>query len=426
MKKGMRLFGLSLAIVLSTGSLLAQGQHGWNGPNRDGIFPETGLLKEWPAEGPKMLWETMEIGQGYSSPVIVGDRLYITGMNEDKTKEVFYAFTLDGKLVYKVDYGNPWTDTYPETRTTPTIDGGKAYVISGSGEIVCLNAADGKEVWRVDGGQKFQRMTGKWGTSECPLVYGNKIIYSPGGNKTTIVALNKDNGETIWESEPLGEHSTYVSPLLVTNNGTSKIIGMTGKSVYGVNPDNGKIDWTFKEWGRTPEDLAKGFESIATNTPLYKDGRVFICNGYDMGSFLLQLNGDGTQANLVWRNNDLDTHHGGFVLVDGVIYGSNWISNSQGRWCAVDWETGKTLYDTAWPGGASKGSIVAADGMLYMYDERRGMVALARPNPEKLDIVSQFRVDKGTGPHWAHPVIHDGVLYIRHGEMLRAYDIKRS
>ena len=420
MGKVMRYLGLALLLV--SGSVGAQSPYGWRGPERNGVYSEeTGLLKEWPKEGPKMLWETLEIGKGYSSPVIVGDRLYVTGMNEDETREVFYAFSLDGKMLYKTDYGKPWTDTYPETRTTPTIEDGKAYVISGSGEIVCLNTADGKEVWRVDGGTKFERVTGKWGTSECPLVFDGKLIYSPGGNKTTIVALDAQTGETIWESDPLGEHGSYVSPQLVMNNGIFKIIGMTGRSVYGVNPETGKIDWTFKEFSRKPEDLKSGEEFIGTNTPIYDNGSFFA--GDDVGAFKLRLNVDGTKADLAWRNNDFGTFHGGAVLVDGVIYGANW-NDSPGDWLAVDWKTGETKYAAAWPGGGGKGSIISADGMLYMYDERRGMVALARPNPEKLDIVSQFRINKGSGPHWAHPVINNGVLYIRHGEMLRAYQVK--
>jgi len=139
---------------------------------------------------------------------------------------------------------------------------------------------------------------------------------------------------------------------------------------------------------------------------------------------MLRLNVDATKADLVWRNDDLDTHHGGFVLVDGVIYGSNWINNGSGNWVAVDWNTGETKFDTPWPGGKGKGSIIAADDMLYCYDERRGTVGLIRPNPEKFDVVSEFRITKGVGPHWAHPVIHEGVLYIRHGNALMAFKIK--
>ena len=157
----MRLGGLSVAMAcLASVSMTAQSPYGWRGPERDGVYFENGLLKEWPSEGPELLWETMELGKGYSSPVIVDGRLYITGMDEEGTREIFFAYSLDGKKLYQTAYGVPWTDTYPETRTTPTIENGKAYVISGSGEIVCLDTADGKIVWKVDGGKKFERMTG--------------------------------------------------------------------------------------------------------------------------------------------------------------------------------------------------------------------------------------------------------------------------
>ena len=146
----MRLYGLGIAFAcFAWVGATAQTPYGWRGPERSGTYPETGLLKEWPAGGPKLLWETMDAGKGYSSPVIVGDRLYLTGMNEDETQEIFSAYTLDGKKVYEVAYSAPWGDTYPETRTTPAIDGDKAYVISGSGEIVCLDIKDGKIVENV-------------------------------------------------------------------------------------------------------------------------------------------------------------------------------------------------------------------------------------------------------------------------------------
>lgn len=438
--------GIFLACLLGL-EATAQGQHGWRGPDRNGIYPETGLLKSWPAEGPALAWETLDAGKGYSSPVIVGDRLFLTGMNEDETKEVFSAYSLDGKRIYQIEYSKPWDKTYPETRTTPTIVDGKAYMVSGSGEIVCINTADGEIVWKVDGGTVFERVTGPWGTSECPLVFDNKVIFTPSGDKTTMVALNAQTGETVWKSEPLGETGAYVSPLLITYKGKRQIIGSTGSSVIGVNPETGKIEWKFSDWGRperpAPPRPAPGGEqsgrpqgppkeegpqrppsSIAPNTPLYKDGRIFYCQGYDVGSFLLQLADDLQSVTLVWRNNDLDTHHGGQVLINGIIYGSNWINNNQGNWVAVDWNTGETKWENPWSGGMSKGSVIAADGMMYCYDERRGGFALVQPNAEKFDIVSQFRVTKGDGPHWAHPVINNGVLYVRHGAALMAYNIK--
>ena len=175
--------------------------YGWRGPERNGIYPETGLLKQWPQAGPEKLWEVLDAGKGYSSPVVVGDKLYVTGMNEDQTKETFSAYTLDGKQIYTVAYGTPWDQTYPETRTTPAITDGKAYVISGSGEIVCLSTADGKELWRVDGGKVYSRKTGNWGTSECPLVFDNKVIFTPAGDVTTMVALDKNTGKEIWRTK---------------------------------------------------------------------------------------------------------------------------------------------------------------------------------------------------------------------------------
>ncbi|MCD8260697.1 MAG: PQQ-binding-like beta-propeller repeat protein [Bacteroides sp.] len=392
------------------------------GPDRNWSYPETGLLKEWPVGGPALLWETLDAGKGYSSPVLVNDRLYITGMNEEENREVFSAYTLDGRKIYGVEYGRHWKDSYPETRTTPSIEGDKAYVISGAGEIVCIHIEKGDILWKVDGETAFGKQTGTWGTSECPLVFDHRVIYTAGGEQTTMVALNAGTGETLWKSPSLEDKTAYVSPLLISYQGRKQIVGSTGMRVTGVDQETGEIEWTFDDWGQNA--IANGREKIAVNTPLYADGKIFVCNGYDMNSFQLQLREDLKGVDLVWRNDDLDTHIGGFVLVDGTVYGSNWITNTNGNWVAVDWNTGKTRYEMGWKGGKSKGSIITADGMLYCYDERRGTVGLVKPNPEEFEVVSEFRITKGEGPHWAHPVIHNGILYIRHGNALMAYNIQ--
>ncbi|MDR0894353.1 MAG: PQQ-binding-like beta-propeller repeat protein [Prevotellaceae bacterium] len=415
---------LLAALTIVGGSamtLSAQTQHGWRGPLRDGIYPDKGLLKVWPEAGPQLLWETVEIGKGYSSPTIVGNRLYITGMNEDETQETFSAFTTDGKLLYTVAYGTPWKESYPETRTTPTIVGDKAYVTTGNGTVVCLNTADGSTVWKVDGVAVFGRKTGRWGISEGPLVFDNKVIFCPGGDMTTVVALDAATGKTVWKSPTRHEPTNYTSPLLINHNGKKQIVTITGKAVIGVNVDTGAIEWAFDNWGRPTEGQMS--EKISPNTPIYHNGCIFFSEGYDMGSHLLQLNNDGTAVTAKWSNPDLDTHVGGYVLVDGVFYGSGWKGNNAGNWMAVDEKTGKSLYDTAWT-GKSKGAIIYADGMLYLYEERRGTVALVRATPEKLDVISEFRITKGEGPHWAHPVIDNGVLYVRHGSFMGAYKIK--
>ena len=419
-----KIFLVGALVITSMTSLSLQAQNnfqGFRGPNRDGIYPaEKGLMKQWPAEGPQMLWEDLTIGKGYSSPVIVGDRLFITGMTEDEKQETFMAFSLDGKKLYTTVYGKAFNQSYPETRTTPTIDNGKAYVISGMGDVACINVADGKIIWRIDGGNTYSTKTGNWGTAECPLVFDNKVIYSPGGSQTTVVALDKETGKEIWKSNSLNDARNYVQPTLITYKGKKQIVGGTCNYYYGVNVDNGEIEWTFKDW--YPQS---SWENIAPNGPVFDEasGVLVFAQGYGINATALKLADDMKSVTRAWKNNDLSTHHGGYVLLNGIIYGSNWINNNNGNWVGVDVKTGNTIFNTAWKGGKGKGSTVAADGMLYIYDERRGFVGLQQPGNE-FNVVSEFRITKGEGPYWAHLVINNGVLYVRHGSALQAYKIK--
>ena len=392
----------------------------FRGPNRDGIYSaESGLLKQWPTNGPQLLWENSDLVQGYSSPAVISGTAYITGMNEDKNQEVFFAIDRNGKTLYKTPYGKPWKATYPETRTTPTIVDGKAYVISGMGEVVCINIADGSIVWTVDGGTKYGTATGNWGTAECPLVVDNKVIYSPGGKQTTIVALDKETGAEVWKSRSLGDNRNYVQPTLISWNGKRQIVGGTNNYYYGADPETGEIQWSSKDWFSVPDD-----ENIAPNGAVFKDGILVFSQGYGINTTAFKLADNMKSVSVAWKNNDLSTHHGGYVLIDGVVYGSNWVNNNSGNWVAVDLMTGKTLFNEAWSGGKGKGSTVYADGMLYTYDERRGFVGLVRPTKDKFDVVSEFRITKGSGPYWSHIVISNGIMYVRHGEYLAAYLVK--
>ena len=424
MKK--KFFTVLLGAALCTGAFAQVTPYGWRGPEHNGNYPDKGLLSQWPEAGPELVFETEDAGKGYSTPLVVGDKVYITGLNEDGTQEVFQCYTLDGKKQYAVEYGNPWKQSYPETRTTPAIMDGKAYVISGMAEIVCINIADGKILWKVDGGTNYERQTGMWGTAECPLVYDDKVIYTPCGQQTTMVALNRNTGEEIWKTRAIGEKSGYVSPIMIEYKGKRQIIGSTCQTVVGVNPDNGEIEWTFDDWGPRHSGGGGGRfrDNIAPNSALYKDGKIFFCHGYDINGFQLQLADDLKSVTCTWRTETLDTHHGGYVLVNGKIFGSNWINNNDGAWCCVDWNTGETNYETKWTGGAGKGSIISADNKLFIYDERRGFVGLVNPTPEKFDVVSKFRIAKGSGPYWAHMSIDNGILYLRHGEYFAAYKIK--
>lgn len=393
---------------------------GWRGLHRDGVYAETGLLQQWPAEGLRELWAVTNVGSGYSSPVIDGDRLYVTGADAAEKHELFSAYTLTGTRIYSVPYGKTWKGSYPTVRSTPTLYQGAAYTVSGSGELVCIDCATGKIRWQVDGQAQFERVNGRWGACESPLVFEDKVIYTPCGKKAYMVAFSARDGKILWQVPPIDkEEGGYISPLLIAYKGRRQIIQQTSQSLVGIDPDTGAMAWRFTEWPAHKKFVAR----IVCNTPVYRDGKIFVSNGYNQGAFQVQLADDLRSVKLVWRNEDLDTHIGGFVLVKDTLYGSSWISNSKGNWVAVDWETGKTLVDATWP-GHSKGCIIQAGEQLICYEESRGSIGLIQPSREKLDVISSFRFRYGAGPHWAHPVVHAGVLYVRRGAALVAYALK--
>lgn len=414
----MRKILLLLSLFIST-TLISQTVSQWRGPERNGWYPETGLLKEWPTEGPVKLWVAKDLGMGYSSAAVTVNLIYITGRKGEK--EVLTALDLQGNQIWQVEFGRAWEDAYPDTRTTPTVNDGKVYLISGMGEVACHDAKTGERIWMRDAFQEFSGVCNLYGISEAPLVMGNKVFYTPGGSRTSMIALDKNTGALLWESPALGDSAAYVSPLWVTHNEQDQIINLMGNWAFGVNPDTGKILWKF-DYIALPTDQSNPY-MIRTNcnTPIYHQGCVFLNKGYDHPSAMLQLDPAGKKVDLKWTNKDLDTHMGGAVLVDGYLYGSNWLNNSNGNWVCVDWETGETQWETPWN---NKGAIIYGDGMLYCYEEKRGNIALVRPNPEKFDQVSSFKVSDGTGPHWSHPVIREGVLYIRHGDAIVAYLIR--
>jgi len=385
----------------------------WRGINRDGISEEAGLLKTWPEEGPKLLWSATGIEAGFSSPSIANGVIYVTGMKDNK--EILFALDLNGNIKWSKEYGKAFSQSTPEARTTPTVEGNTVYVISGTGEVVCLDAVSGDIKWSVPAFNKFEGEYGGWGIAESPLIVDNKVIYTPCGKKTTVVALNKDTGETVWTSESLNDHSGYVSPILAKIGDKKQIITITAGYVIGVDASNGHIDWKVAN----SEISSPG--DINCVSPIYYNGSVFVTSGYNDAGALIKLSDDGSQASVAWVNPALDTHHGGIVLVGGYVYGSNWLDNEHGNWVCLDWNTGKTMYETKWN---NKGSIISAEGMLYCYEEQHGTLGLVKASPDGFTVVSSFKITLGGGAHWAHPVISDGVLYMRHGDVLMAYDIK--
>jgi len=235
------------------------------------------------------------------------------------------------------------------------------------------------------------------------------------------IALNKANGNVIWRSASLNDKPGYVSPILINYAGKKMIINASLGHFFAVDASNGEILWKVSHEQSSDPNLRR-FDLIKCTTPLYKDGMAYITGGYDTGGMMVKIGSDGKSATVAWTDPVLDDHHGGVVLVNGYIYGSNWVNNNTGNWCCIDWNTGKKMWEETWNG---KGSIISAEGMLYIYEERNGNVGLLKANPEKFDLVSSFKVNLGdAGPFWAHPVIHNGILYLRHTNALMAYNIK--
>jgi len=396
----------------------------WRGPERDGIYPETGLLQSWPDGGPPLLWSVDGIGKGYSSAVSDGKTIYVTGMNENT--DVLFAIDNTGKIIWQKEFGPSWTGSFPETRCTPTVVDGRVYVISGKGNMACFDANDGSTTWSFDAYSKFEGVCGDWGVCESLLISGDRIFYSPGGKKTTMVAIDKNNGETIWMSESLDDMSAYVSPRMIRYGNRDIVVNVMNDNLIGVDAENGTILWKYNYGALFPEEGLKvwpGAPHTNTITPLFKDGRLYITGGYNHVGAMFSLSDDASSISLAWTDTTLDCHHGGVVLVDGNIYGSNWFDNSRGNWCCIGWENGKPHWEHKW---FTKGSIIYADGMLYCFEEKNGNLGLVRPDPGKFEMVSSFKIEQGKGPYWSHPAIADGVLYVRHGDILLAYDIKNK
>lgn len=400
---------LLIVVQLST----AQSIYDWRGPGRSGVYQEGNLLKEWPDEGPGLIWAVEDLPAGHSSVSIGNNKLYLTGIED--TMDVLFALDMEGNILWKTPYGRAWTNSYSESRATPTLEGNRIYVSSAMGDIACVNAENGTIIWHMKAIEELEGAYPRWGLAESLLLFEDKVFFTPGGDQTTMVALDKMTGKMIWKSESLKDDPSFTSPLLINYSGQHYIIQVTTDYIFSVNPDNGDILWKF-DYGQY-----KGGRNNNTNTPLYENGRIFVTSGYNHKSVMLELSPDGRSVSLAWLDSTLDVHHGGVVKVGDYIYGSSWEHNRMGNWVCLNWETGEIMYEKEW---YNKGSIIAADGMLYCYEEKTGNLALVEAKPDDFKVVSSFKNDKGYGPYWSHPVIHKGILYVRHGDALMAYEIK--
>ncbi len=382
----------------------------FHGPNRDNLSTEKGLLKKWPEKGPALLWTAKGLGHGYSSVSIASGMIYTAGSIEKDT--VITALNLDGKVLWQVENGKTWTGDRPGTRGTPTIDGDRLFHQSPLGNLVCLEAKTRHRIWEVNILEKFQSKTATWALSESLLVDGDHLICCPGGPQTCMVALDKKTGSVVWKAPSTGELAGYASASLMEYQGLRIIVTLTSKGMIGVNADTGELIWHVKHESYADENVMM---------PIYHDGHVFIST-LKAGSVKWKVNVKNGKASLeeIWRTQELDNHHGGVLLVDGNLYGTSTFRN-RNLWICLDWETGQNEH---MDNGVGKGSLTYADGMLYTLSEN-GVMGLVRPNPVGHELVSSFKIPEGgKGNSWAHPVVCDGRLYIRHGEFLYAYSVR--
>ena len=398
-----------IVAVLFPIMLHAQKNSQWRGEKRDGIYKETGLLKEWSADGPRLLWKYEGLGNGFTSVAIANEKIYITGQTDDIL--MLYVLDLKGKLLAKKEVGKEWTKSYAGTRCTVCVNDGKLYIGNSLGQIHCLDEITLNEVWKKDLLTDFDGKNIMWGMTESPLIVGDKIFATPGGTQHNMVALNKNTGALIWSSQGEGGLTAYCSPQYIDDQSVPIVVTSTVRHLIAYNADTGEKLWSHPQRKQNPS------YDIHPNTPIYSNGMIFVTTGYRGGAMLLRLKDGGKAVEQVWENSEMDNQMGGAVRVGDYVYASGHGNKS---WFCVDWKTGETKYKVS---NLAPCNVIFADGMLYCYSEK-GEMGLVKPDPDQFNMVSNFKVTMGTGEHWAHPVIHQGVLYLRHGDALMAYQLK--
>jgi len=383
----------------------------WRGSRRDGISDEKGLLSSWPEGGPRLLWKINGMGKGWSCPIIVGQRIYITG--DVGSDLVIFALNRSGEVQWKVKNGRYWKNPYPGARACCVYSEGRLYHMNAHGRVVCLDPASGKEIWAVNILERFDAKNITWALSECLLVDGQNLIVTPGGKKALMAALDKRDGRTVWITEPLGDDRTsHSSPILLRYAGRRLITNCSSAHGFGVDADTGKLLWTVP---------LKNPHGVNASTPIYGSGSVYYVTPYaEMGrAYRLVTEGQTLTAEHIWTSG-LDTVTGAAVLVDGVLYSAGYRESKW--WFGVDWQTGETKYELK---DFTTGAAIYADGRLYCLDEK-GSAGLLKPGPDGLQIVGRFElVAKKVRDAWTHPVLHEGRLYLRYHDTLFCYDVKQ-
>jgi outer membrane protein assembly factor BamB len=388
----------------------------WRGPDRNDVSRETGLLKDWPSEGPKLLWTYDDAGAGYSGPSVVGDRFLSMGADSQQ-ESIFCLDVKKGTRIWSVAIGprldNGWGDG---PRSTPTVDGDRVYALAGTGNLVCLQLANGKKVWEKSLTADLGGSVPWWGYCESPLIDGDRVVVTPGGGKGAVAALDKKTGEVVWRSKGFTDGAQYSSLVVSNAGGIKQYVQMNQSSVVGVAAGDGRLLWRHECSNPT----------AAIPTPIVADDLVYSTSGYGAGCRLVKVlpDGDGKEkAEKVYANKDMTNHHGGVVKVGDHLYGYS----DNGGWMCQDLKTGKVIWKERKLG---KGSLTCADGMLYLYSEGEGECVLIEASPDGWKEHGRFKIPKQTqlkrknGHIWTHPVVANGRLYLRDQELIFAFDVK--
>lgn len=396
------------ALLLLLGGATRAAANDWpqfRGPNRNDISPETGLLKEWPEGGPPLLWKAEGLGAGYSGVAVVGERIYTAG-DKGESSYVIALNGADGKPAWTARLGKAGPGEgggqpqFNGPRATPTLDGDRLYAVSQCGELVCLAAADGKELWRKDYAKDLGGVSPRWAYAESILVDGPRAVCTPGGADGAMVALDKQTGAVLWRSQGFTDAPHYSTPIIAEIGGVRQYIQLTAQSVAGVAAADGKLLW------RAPR---RGNVAVIPS-PIYHDGFVYVSSSYGAGCNLFKVTAaDGKfSAEQVYANKVMSNHHGGVILVGDCLYGH---SEAKG-WTCQDFQSGEAKWQEKKFG---KGSVVCADGRLYLRQEdNQGTVALIEASPEGYKEHGRFdQPNRSTKNSWPHPVIAGGRLFLR-------------
>jgi len=399
---------LGVAVSAQTPSSPSTDWPQWRGPERNGISKETGLLKQWPAGGPPRLWRVSNLGAGYGSLAIKGERIFLQ-MQVGRQSVVASLNRSTGQIVWSKPLGNSGNnDRGNGPRGTPTIDGDRLYALSESGDLACLQAADGATVWQRNILRDFKGSNIQWLISESPLVDGDHVIVSPGGRDATMVALDKMTGKTIWTSTGLSDEAGYASAIAGDVSGVRTYMTFTADASVGVRASDGKPMWKYTKAANRTANIA---------TPVFVNGKVFFTSAYDTGGALLNLSAQGgeVKATESYFTRNMKNHHGGVVLVNGYLYGF-----SDNILTALQFDTGRVAWRDR---SVGKGSVTYADGNLYILGEGN-VVGLVEATPEGYREKGHFEIPDSGLPAWAYPVVSGGRLYIRNQNTLTAYDVR--